>query len=122
MKIELNENKVLFNNGSYSKEIHPFWLRERVNNEEYLDKNTQQRKFDPTMLKTDISIKSVKINNNLLEVFFNDGVNSKLEIGKIIEEFSKSDLFIQSIEKKKWNSSLNNIFKYNFHEGIFDSK
>ena len=44
MKIELNENKILFNNGTSSKEIHPFWLRERVNNEEYLDKKTQQRK------------------------------------------------------------------------------
>ena len=38
MKIELIENKVYFNNGSEKKEIHPFWLRERVNGEEYLDK------------------------------------------------------------------------------------
>ena len=30
MKIELNENKVYFNSGSVKKEIHPFWLRERV--------------------------------------------------------------------------------------------
>ena len=37
MKIELVENKVYFNNGSEKKEIHPFWLRERVNGEEYLD-------------------------------------------------------------------------------------
>ena len=38
MKIELVENKVYFNNGSEKKEIHPFWLRERVDGEEYLDK------------------------------------------------------------------------------------
>ena len=43
MKIELNQNKVFYNNGSEKKEIHPFWLRERVNGEEYLDKGTQQR-------------------------------------------------------------------------------
>ena len=48
MKIELIENKVYFNNGSEKKEIHPFWLRERVNGEQYLDKGTQQRLFDPT--------------------------------------------------------------------------
>ena len=47
MKIELIENKVYFNNGSEKKEIHPFWLRERANGEEYLDKGTQQRLFDP---------------------------------------------------------------------------
>ena len=58
MKIELSENRVLFKNGSYSQEIHPFWLRERVTNEEYFDNNTQQRKFDPTFLKTDVEIKS----------------------------------------------------------------
>ena len=40
MKIELNQNKVFFNNGSEKKEIHPFWLRERANGEEYLDKGT----------------------------------------------------------------------------------
>ena len=51
MKIELVENKVYFNNGSEKKEIHPFWLRERVNGEEYLDKGTQQRLFDPTLFK-----------------------------------------------------------------------
>ena len=73
MKIELHNNKVLLNNGSSSQEIHPFWLRERISNQEYFDNNTQQRKFDPTFLKTDISILSVKINNDLLEINFNDG-------------------------------------------------
>ena len=53
MKIELVENKVYFNNGSEKKEIHPFWLRERVNGEQYLDKGTQQRLFDPTFLSND---------------------------------------------------------------------
>ena len=40
MKIELNRNKVLFNNGASIQEIHPFWLRERVDGEDYLDKGT----------------------------------------------------------------------------------
>ena len=38
MKIELDENKVYFNSGLTKKEIHPFWLRERVDGEEFLDK------------------------------------------------------------------------------------
>ena len=83
MKIELIENKVYFNNGSEKKEIHPFWLRERVNGEEYLDKGTQQRLFDPTFLSNDVSINKVNLNEKYLEVNFNDGVNSKLEINKI---------------------------------------
>ena len=56
MKIELNENKIYFNNGSLKKEIHPFWLRERVDGEEFIDKGTQQRLFDLTSLNNEISI------------------------------------------------------------------
>ena len=56
MKIELHENKVYFNNGTEKKEIHPFWLRERVDGEEFVDKGTQQRLFDPTSLSSDTII------------------------------------------------------------------
>ena len=48
MKIELTDNKVFFEKQGAKKEIHPFWLRERVNSENFLDQKTQQRLFDPT--------------------------------------------------------------------------
>ena len=48
MKLELKDNKVFFENKGHKKEIHPFWLRERVNGENFVDKSTQQRLFDPT--------------------------------------------------------------------------
>ena len=67
MKIELNNNKIFYKNGSSVQEIHPFWLRERANGEKYLDKKTQQRLFDPTSLNVEIAIKSARINNDLLE-------------------------------------------------------
>ena len=66
MKIELNNNKIFYKNGSSVQEIHPFWLRERANGEKYLDKKTQQRLFDPTSLNVEIAIKSARINNCLL--------------------------------------------------------
>ena len=119
MKIELNQNKVFYNNGSEKKEIHPFWLRERVNGEEYLDKGTQQRLFDPTSLSSDISINKANINEKYLEIDFNDGVTSKLEIDKIALEFSKEDIVIKSIEKTKWDSGLKNIKNFNYQEDIY---
>ena len=70
MKIELDENKVYLNNGSVKKEIHPFWLRERVDGEEFLDKGTQQRLFDPTTLNSKISINTANINDKFLEIDF----------------------------------------------------
>ena len=78
MKIELSDNKVYYNNGTSVEEIHPFWLRERANGEKFLDEKTQQRLFDPTSLSVDIGIKNAEIKNEVLEINFNDGVNSCL--------------------------------------------
>ena len=122
MKIELNQNKVFYNNGSEKKEIHPFWLRERVNGEEYLDKGTQQRLFDPTSLSSDISINKANINEKYLEIDFNDGVTSKLEIDKIALEFSNEDIVIKSIEKTKWDSRLKNIKNFQYQKDFYESK
>ena len=43
MKIEIDSKKVFINSGNNKEEIHPFWLRERINNEDALDKENQQR-------------------------------------------------------------------------------
>ena len=101
MKIELSDNKVYFNNGSFKKEIHPFWLRERVDGEDFLDKGTQQRLFDPTTLNSEISINKAEIKNEFLEVNFNDGVNSKLNLNRLALEFSNKDTVVKAINKKK---------------------
>ena len=67
MKLELKDNKVFFENKGHKKEIHPFWLRERVNGENFVDKSTQQRLFDPTQLPENIQIKDLSLNSNFLE-------------------------------------------------------
>jgi len=122
MKIEVIQNKVFFDSGSAKKEIHPFWLRERVNGAEYLDKGTQQRLFDPTFLNNNISIKKAHIDEKYLEVNFNDGVNSKIEIDKITSEFSKKDIVISSLEKTKWDSSLKSIKNFEYQENFYESR
>ena len=105
MKIELSENKIFFKNGKSVQEIHPFWLRERVDGDEFLDKGTQQRLFDPSTMNGEIIIKKAEIKNGFLQVDFNDGVSSKLDINKLESEFSNKDSIIKSINKKKWDSS-----------------
>ena len=109
MKIELNENKILFNNGKSLEEIHPFWLRERVDGEEFLDKGTQQRLFDPSTMDSEVIVQKAEIKNGFLEVNFNDGVNTKLDLNKLESEFSNKDTVIKSIPKKKWDSTLKNV-------------
>ncbi len=121
MKIELSNNKVFFENNGSKKEIHPFWLRERVNGEDFVDKGSQQRLFDPTELEKNIEIKRLNLSDKFLEISFNDGVETKFEIHNILREFSNiSD--IKFIEKIKWDSTLNNLNNFSFKENIFEEK
>ena len=122
MKIELNDNKVYFSNDNIKSEIHPFWLRERVDGEEFLDKKTQQRLFDPTSLNSEIKINKASINKNFLEINFNDGVNSKLDIKKLTLEFSNKDILLKTIQKIKWDSTLKDIKNFEYKENFFESR
>ena len=121
MKIELSDNKVFFEKRGAKKEIHPFWLRERVNSENFLDQKTQQRLFDPTMLKNSSEISKLNISNKFLEVSFKDGAYAKLLIENILKEFDK-DNELYFINKILWKSDFqnNNIFK--FDKNFFEEK
>ncbi len=70
MKIEIDSKKVFIDNGNNREEIHPFWLRERINTTELLDESTQQRLFDPTTLNNDISIDKINASNGIINFFF----------------------------------------------------
>ena len=122
MKIELDSNKIIINSGFDKHEIHPFWLRERVNEEAYFDQGTQQRLYDPTLLNSDIKIKKAKIVDDILELSFSDGVSSKVSTGKIIKEYYHEDILIKSIKKKKWNSTFKDFKIFEYDEDIFEKK
>tara|TARA_B100000902_G_scaffold346761_1_gene353663 strand:+ start:1073 stop:2173 length:1101 start_codon:yes stop_codon:yes gene_type:complete len=121
MKIELKDNKVFFENHGLKKEIHPFWLRERVNGDTHVDKKTQQRLFDPTNLKDNIKIDNIDLSNDFLEVKFDDGTFTKLEITKILKEFSNSN-DVKHINKVQWDSSLKNLNNFKFKENFFENE
>ena len=121
MKIELKNKKVFFEDQGSKKEIHPFWLRERVNGDSFVDKGTQQRLFDPTKLKENIKIDNLNLSEDFLEITFNDGAYTKLAIQNILKEFSNINE-VKYIDKVQWDSSLKDFnifeFKNNFFEEI----
>ena len=117
MKIELNNNKVYLDNDGEKKEIHPFWLRERVNGDRFVDIKTKQRLFDPTQIQGNIKINDINLSKDFLEVTFNDGASTKLSIQELIEEFSNNN-FIKSIKKVEWDSSLNDFNIFEFKENL----
>ena len=121
MKIELTDNKVFFEKQGAKKEIHPFWLRERVNSENFLDQKTQQRLFDPTMLKNSSEISKVNISDKFLEVSFKDGAYAKLVIENILKEFDK-DNELYFINKISWKSDFQNNNIYKFNKNFFEEK
>jgi gamma-butyrobetaine dioxygenase len=121
MKIELNNNKVYLDNDGEKKEIHPFWLRERVNGDRFVDIKTKQRLFDPTQIQENIKINDINLSKDFLEVTFNDGASTKLSIQELIEEFSNND-FIKLIKKVEWDSSLDDLNIFEFKENFFEKE
>ena len=121
MKIELNNKKIIFSNNQNKTEIHPIWLRERVRDEKYLDKNNDQRLFDPSFLDN-INIEKAHIDNNILELTFNDGVTSRFEINKLTSEFLDTENLSNIVKQKLWDSSLKDIPTYKFKEDFYESK
>ena len=121
MKLELKNNKVFFESKGLKKEIHPFWLRERVNGEKFVDKSTQQRLFDPTQLQENIQIKNLSLCNDFLEVNFNDGASTKIAVIDIFKEFSSINE-IKQIEKIKWDSSFSEQNTFEFDENLFEAE
>ena len=121
MKIELSKNRVFFEKQGAKKEIHPFWLRERVNSENFLDQKTQQRLFDPTMIKNSSEISKVNISDKFLEVSFKDGAYAKLVIENILKEFEKeNELYF--INKISWKSDFQNNNIYKFNKNFFEEE
>jgi len=121
MKIELNNNKVYLDNDGEKKEIHPFWLRERVNGDKFVDTKTKQRLFDPTQIQENIKINDIILSKDFLEVTFNDGASTKLSIQELIEEFSNKD-FIKLIKKVEWDSSLDDLNIFEFKKNFFEKE
>ena len=121
MKIELKKNKVFFENQGSKKEIHPFWLRERVNGDNDVDKFSHQRLFDPTKLKENIDINNINLTDDFLEITFSDGSCTKLRVQEILKEFSNQNE-IEYINKVKWDSSFNVLNNYEFKKNFFESE
>ena len=121
MKIDVNNNIVILNNNNQKTEIHPLWLRERVNEKEYLDNKTKQRLFDPSILEK-IEIKSAIIEDNTLKLIFNDGVSSIFQIDQLKSEFLDSDNLLNTVKPCLWDSSFKDTPKYSYKKNFVESE
>ena len=84
-----NKKKIFVHALKKNTELHPLWLRERVTNIHYLDKNNGQRLYEPSEIKKNLRIKSALIKKNFLNVQFNDGVKTEFIIKDLLNEIYK---------------------------------
>ena len=104
MKLEVVENKkILVNSTRKNFELHPLWLRERAKNENLVDKNNNQRLYDPSQLNKNLKIKKASVNNGHLNIEFTDGIKFKYQVNELLYELNKKE----PIEKIfLWDSKL----------------
>jgi gamma-butyrobetaine dioxygenase len=120
MKLTVSKSqKVIINFPKKNFEIHPIWLRERVRTNKLVDKNNDQRLYDPSQLDRNLKIKKASMNSQHLNVEFTDGVKFKYKIKNLIYELVKKEpvnsLFL-------WNSNLNKKPKIIYKKNIFETK
>ena len=114
-----NKKKIFVSFHKKNIELHPLWLRERVNNREFLDQNTGQRLYDPSDLNHGLKIKKALIKNKSLSVKFSDGIESEYQIEDLINEINKN------LPNKKiflWNSKIKNRPISRFKPNMFNEK
>ena len=119
MRIEVAKKKVYLKLPKKNLEIHPFWLRERAKSKNLIDKNTDQRLYDPSDLNYKIKIKKTSIDKNSLKVEFTDGVKSNYKVKDLIYEL-KEDKPYNSI--LLWDSKLKKMPFTKYNKDMFEKK
>ena len=92
MKIQVLKNsKILVNSANKKFEIHPLWLRERAKTENLVDKNNDQRLYDPSQLNKNLKIKKASMYNGSLDIEFTDGVKFDYEVSNLLYEINRNE-------------------------------
>tara|TARA_B100001996_G_scaffold5560_1_gene4686 strand:+ start:1576 stop:2682 length:1107 start_codon:yes stop_codon:yes gene_type:complete len=118
VRIEISHNKVFLKLTKKKLEIHPLWLRERARLNNLHDKNTDQRLYDPSELKTNLKIKKASISNGHLSINFNDGIKFDYEIKELFYELNKNLPYEKPI---LWNSKTKSKPEASYREHMFDT-
>ena len=120
MKLEVVQNKkVLVNSAKKNFELHPLWLRERVKTDTLVDKNNDQRLYDPSQLNQNLEIRNASVNNGHLNIEFTDGVQFKYKVNDLLYELDKKEPIEKII---LWNSKLKKKPTAIYKKHIFETK
>ena len=92
--------------------INPLWLRERVNNKQYLDQNNYQRLYEPSLLDIDIKFLKYDFKDNNLKVEFTDNAKGVFSLDSLLNDLCSKDVIPK---KKPWKNEFINLPIYDFN-------
>ena len=118
-----NKNKIFYKKSNLKHELHPIWLRERVNGTKYIDPNNKQRLYENSNIDKNLSIQRVLKTNKKLNITFSDGVKSQFKINNLLKELDKSKITNGPLPKAYfWNSINYHIPLYRFQKKMYEKK
>ncbi len=123
MKVHLSSDSLKVTHQNHDYELHPIWLRERLPGNDYIDKDTNQRLYEPSSIKLDLQIKTAKIFEEKLDIEFNDGAKGKYNIQDLLIEFDNDKNKHGPIPKRiLWNSNLKVFPNIEFEENMVEKE
>ena len=111
-KIKKNDQYLEFVDGALlGKKLHPLWLRERLKDEKYLDKNNLQRLYEPSLLNDNIEIKDFSQEDQVLTITFSDGIVGEFAIKDLIAEINNNDVIPNKVA---WENNIDQLPYHDF--------
>ena len=123
MKVHFSSDSLKVTHQNHDYELHPIWLRERLPGNDYIDKDTNQRLYEPSSIKLDLQIKTAKIFEEKLDIEFSDGAKGKYNIQDLLIEFDNDKNKRGPIPKRiLWNSNLKVLPNIEFEENMVEKE
>ncbi len=123
MKVHFSSDSLKVTHQNHDYELHPIWLRERLPGNDYIDKDTNQRLYEPSSIKLDLQIKTAKIFEEKLDIEFNDGAKGKYIIQDLLIEFDNDKNKRGPIPKRiLWNSNFKVLPNIEFEENMVEKE
>jgi gamma-butyrobetaine dioxygenase len=123
MKVQFSSDSLKVTHQNHDFELHPIWLRERLPGNDYIDKDTNQRLYEPSSIKLDLQIKTAKIFEEKLDIEFNDGTKGKYNIQDLLIEFDNDKNKRGPLPKRiLWNSNLKIFPNIEFEENMVENE
>ncbi len=123
MKVKFSSDLLKVTHQNHDYELHPIWLRERLPGDDYIDKDTNQRLYEPSSIKLDLQIKTAKILEEKLDIEFNDGAKGKYNIKDLLTEFNNDKNKRGPLPKRLlWNSDFKVFPNIEFEENMVEKE